>query len=39
MLRAVIVALAADRQLGLDESVVSYLSTHIERSFARRGRR
>jgi chromosomal replication initiation ATPase DnaA len=33
MLRAVIVKLAADRQLGLDESVVGYLSTHIERSF------
>ena len=34
MLRAVIVKLAADRQLKLDEAVVSYLSTHIERSFA-----
>jgi chromosomal replication initiation ATPase DnaA len=34
MLRAVIVKLAADRQLWLDESVVGYLSTHIERSFA-----
>jgi chromosomal replication initiation ATPase DnaA len=34
MLRAVIVKLAADRQLTLDESVVSYLSTRIERSFA-----
>ena len=34
MLRAVIIKLAADRQLLLDESVVSYLSTHIERSFA-----
>jgi chromosomal replication initiation ATPase DnaA len=34
MLRAVIVKLAADRQLALDETVVSYLSTHIERSFA-----
>jgi chromosomal replication initiation ATPase DnaA len=34
MLRAVIVKLAADRQLALDESVVAYLSTHIERSFA-----
>ena len=33
MLRAVIVKLAADRQLAFDESVVSYLSTHIERSF------
>jgi chromosomal replication initiation ATPase DnaA len=34
MLRAVIVKLAADRQLALDEAVVSYLTTHIERSFA-----
>src|SRR5271170_6869402 len=34
MLRAVIVKLAADRQLALDEAVVAYLSTHIERSFA-----
>ena len=34
MLRAVIVKLAADRQLAFDESVVGYLSTHIERSFA-----
>jgi chromosomal replication initiation ATPase DnaA len=34
MLRAVIVKLASDRQLSLDESVVSYLVTHIERSFA-----
>jgi chromosomal replication initiation ATPase DnaA len=34
MLRAVIVKLAADRQLTIDESVVGYLSTHIERSFA-----
>jgi chromosomal replication initiation ATPase DnaA len=34
MLRAVIVKLAADRQLGIDESVVRYLSTRIERSFA-----
>jgi chromosomal replication initiation ATPase DnaA len=34
MLRAVLIKLAADRQLLLDESVVSYLSTHIERSFA-----
>jgi chromosomal replication initiation ATPase DnaA len=34
MLRAVIVKLAADRQLALDQTVVSYLSTHIERSFA-----
>jgi chromosomal replication initiation ATPase DnaA len=34
MLRGVVVKLAADRQLTLDDSVVSYLSTHIERSFA-----
>ena len=34
MLRAVIVKLAADRQLPLEESVVSYLLTRIERSFA-----
>jgi len=34
MLRAVIVKLANDRQLALDESIVRYLSTHIERSFA-----
>jgi chromosomal replication initiation ATPase DnaA len=34
MLRGVMVKLAADRQLTLDDSVVSYLSTHIERSFA-----
>jgi chromosomal replication initiation ATPase DnaA len=34
VLRAVIVKLAADRQLALDEGVVRYLSTRIERSFA-----
>jgi len=34
VLRGVIVKLAADRQLALDENVVGYLSTHIERSFA-----
>ena len=34
MLRGVIVKVAADRQLALDESVVSYLSARIERSFA-----
>jgi len=34
MLRGVIVKHAADRQLQLDESVVRYISTHIERSFA-----
>jgi chromosomal replication initiation ATPase DnaA len=34
MLGAVIVKLATDRQLELDQSVVSYLITRIERSFA-----
>lgn len=34
MLQGVIVKLAADRQLELDESVVRYLTSHIERSFA-----
>jgi len=34
MLRAVIVKLAADRQLMLDESVVAFILIHIERSFA-----
>ena len=34
MLRGVIVKLAADRQLVLDEAVVRYVSTRIERSFA-----
>jgi chromosomal replication initiation ATPase DnaA len=34
MLRGVMVKLAADRQLALDDGVVRYLSTHIERSFA-----
>jgi chromosomal replication initiation ATPase DnaA len=34
VLRGIILKLAADRQLGLDESVVRYLSAHIERSFA-----
>jgi chromosomal replication initiation ATPase DnaA len=34
MLRGVIVKLATDRQLAFDESVVSYFSTHIERSYA-----
>jgi chromosomal replication initiation ATPase DnaA len=36
-LRGVIVKLAADRQLTLEENVVHYLSTHIERSFAAAG--
>ena len=34
MLRAVIVKLAADRQLALDEGVVAFIVTRIERSFA-----
>jgi chromosomal replication initiation ATPase DnaA len=34
MLRGVMVKLAADRQLPLDETVVAYFLTHIERSFA-----
>lgn len=34
MLRGVMVKLAADRQMPLDDSVVGYLATHIERSFA-----
>jgi len=33
LLRAVIVKLFADRQLAVDESLVAYLATHIERSF------
>ena len=34
LLRGVLVKLAADRQLKLDDSVVRYLLTHVERSFA-----
>ncbi len=34
MLRGVMVKLAADRHLPLDEAVVAYLLTHMERSFA-----
>jgi chromosomal replication initiation ATPase DnaA len=34
MLRGIIVKLAADRQLVLDEAVVRYVATRIERSFA-----
>ncbi|HWP26459.1 MAG TPA: DnaA/Hda family protein [Xanthobacteraceae bacterium] len=34
LLRAVIVKLFADRQLVVDESVVNYLATHVERSVA-----
>jgi chromosomal replication initiation ATPase DnaA len=34
MVRAVIVKLAMDRQLALDENVVAFIATRIERSFA-----
>lgn len=34
MLRALIIKFCADRQMSVDESVVSYLASHIERSFA-----
>jgi len=34
LLRSVIVKLAADRQLSVDEALVNYLATRIERSFA-----
>jgi chromosomal replication initiation ATPase DnaA len=34
MLRGLIIKLAADRQLALDESIVRYLLSHIERTFA-----
>jgi chromosomal replication initiation ATPase DnaA len=34
LLRAIIVKLFADRQLGVEESLVAYLATRIERSFA-----
>ena len=34
LLRAVIVKLLTDRQLAVDESLVGYLTSHIERSFA-----
>jgi len=34
LLHALIIKLAVDRQLNLEENTVSYLSTHIERSFA-----
>jgi chromosomal replication initiation ATPase DnaA len=34
LLRALIVKLAADRQIGVDEGVVNYLVNRIERSFA-----
>ena len=34
LLRAVLVKLFADRQLAVEESLVGYVATHIERSFA-----
>jgi chromosomal replication initiation ATPase DnaA len=34
LLRGVLLKVAADRQLTLDEGVVRYVLTHIERSFA-----
>jgi chromosomal replication initiation ATPase DnaA len=34
LLRLVMVKLAADRQIGLDEAVVNYLANRIERSFS-----
>jgi chromosomal replication initiation ATPase DnaA len=34
LLRALIVKLAADRQLAVDETLVNYLANRIERSFA-----
>jgi chromosomal replication initiation ATPase DnaA len=34
LFRAVLVKLFADRQLAVDESLVSFLTTRIERSFA-----
>jgi chromosomal replication initiation ATPase DnaA len=34
LLRSLIVKLAADRQLAVDEALVNYLANHIERSFA-----
>jgi chromosomal replication initiation ATPase DnaA len=34
LLRSLLVKLAADRQLALDESVVNYLVNRIDRSFA-----
>jgi chromosomal replication initiation ATPase DnaA len=34
LFRALIVKFCADRQLAVDESVVSYLASHIERSYA-----
>jgi len=34
LLRAVLVKLFADRQLGVEDSLLAYLATHVERSFA-----
>ena len=34
LLRAVIVKLAADRQIAVDDTLVNYLANRIERSFA-----
>jgi chromosomal replication initiation ATPase DnaA len=34
LLRAVLVKLFADRQLAVDESLIGYVATRIERSFA-----
>jgi chromosomal replication initiation ATPase DnaA len=34
LFRALIVKFCADRQMAIDESVVSYLATRIERSYA-----
>ena len=34
LLRAVLVKLFADRQLAVDERLISYVATRIERSFA-----
>jgi chromosomal replication initiation ATPase DnaA len=34
LLRALMVKLAADRQIEVDETLVNYLANHIERSFA-----
>ena len=39
LLRAIIVKLFADRQLAVEESLVAYLATRIERSFAGARRR
>jgi chromosomal replication initiation ATPase DnaA len=39
LFRALIVKFCADRQMTVDESIVSYLATRIERSFAAAGAR